>query len=394
MKSLSCRSRHPRRRGSEEYDPPPRKEGPIGKRGGHPGIFERRLPSGETRWSYRYQFGGRWLRLSAPNNTLRSAQRALDKAREVIDRGGDPAKRRVGALTVTQVLVAYLEACRASKKRALKRYGDFQRSLSRHLGTGQISALDEDQLLDYRAKRNRVKAGDATVNRELAFLRAALNRSKQVGKTGTHFFDGLQTREARRRIFPQETAMRGFQRLSDEDLRVILDEFPDHLREGVKRASTLALLTGMRRSEVFGLEWPSVLGDRLRLTRTNSGKPREIPLTNQMRAILPPQHIGGGFAFRTGQGEPIPEHLAVWREAAAKAGRPWIRFHDLRHEWASRYVEAGGDLVSLMEVGGWSQLSLVQRYAKASHDRIKATFERIANGTPDSTRAISPVAGA
>ena len=66
------------------------------------------------------------------------------------------------------------------------------------------------------------------------------------------------------------------------------------------------------------------------------------------------------------------------------------RFHDLRHEWASRYVEAGGDLVSLMEVGGWSQLSLVQRYAKTSHERIRATLERVSNSTPDSTRQIQP----
>jgi len=63
------------------------------------------------------------------------------------------------------------------------------------------------------------------------------------------------------------------------------------------------------------------------------------------------------------------------------------------HEWASRYVEAGGDLVSLMKVGGWSQRSLVQRYAKASHERIRATLEKFANGTSDSTRAVLPVAG-
>jgi site-specific recombinase XerD len=63
----------------------------------------------------------------------------------------------------------------------------------------------------------------------------------------------------------------------------------------------------------------------------------------------------------------------------------------LRHEWASCYVEAGGDLVSLMEVGGWSQLSLVQRYAKMSHDRIRITLEKFANGTPDSTQALPAV---
>jgi integrase len=360
------------------------------KHGETPGVFKRKLPSGELRWSYRYFYSGRWLRLAAPNNTMRSAQRALDDAKETIDRGGDPTKKRRKSITVAQVLKAYVETCRASKKRAIRRYQDFESSLGRHLGTRQTSAIDEDLLLTYRARRGAEKVSDATINRELAFLRAALNRAKQTGGVPSHFFEALQTREARRRIFPQEKPARGFQRLSDEDLEAIVAAFPEELRDVMRRASTLALLSGMRRSEVFGLEWPSVSSDRIRLTETKSGRAREIPLTKAMRDVLPPRHIDSGLVFRTREGERVPDGYDLWRQAAKDAGRPWVRFHDLRHEWASRYVEAGGDLVSLMEVGGWSSLSLVQRYAKASQDRIRLTLERIGNSTPDSTRQNQP----
>jgi integrase len=348
------------------------------------------LPSGELRWSYRYFYNGRWHRLAAPNNTMRSAQRALDDAKEIIDRGGDPTRKRRKSTTVAEVLRAYVETCRASKKRAIRRYEDFENSLGRHLGTKQISTIDEDLLLSYRAKRSGEKVTDATVNRELAFLRASLNRAKQTGAVPSHFFEALHTREARRRIFPQEKPARGFQRLSDEDLEAIVAAFPEELRDVMRRASTLALLSGMRRSEVFGLEWRSVSSERIRLTETKSGKAREIPLTKAMKDVLPPRHIDNGLVFRTREGDRVPDGYDLWRKAATDSKRPWVRFHDLRHEWASRYVEAGGDLVSLMEVGGWSQLSLVQRYAKASQDRIRFTLERLANGTPDSTRQIQP----
>jgi integrase len=362
----------------------------MGRRGDHPGVFQRTLPGGKTRWSYRYFYGGRWIRLSAPNNTQRSAQRALDDAKEIIDRGGDPTKRRNRSMTVAQVLDAYVGACRDSKKRAIRRYEDFKNSLTRHIGTRQVSVIDEDLLLGYRKLRSAEKVSDATVNRELAFLRAALNRAKQTGAITNHFFDALHTREARRRVFPQETPSRGFQRLPDEDLEAIVAAFPEGMRDVIRRASTLALLSGMRRSEVFGLEWSSLFPDRIRLIKTKNGKAREIPLTKAMRLLLPPRRIGGGLVFQRPDGFDLSKNFDhAWRDASRLAGLHQVRFHDLRHEWASRYVEAGGDLVSLMEVGGWSSLSLVQRYAMASQDRIRFTLERISNGTPDSTRAVS-----
>lgn len=45
-----------------------------------------------------------------------------------------------------------------------------------------------------------------------------------------------------------------------------------------------------------------------------------------------------------------------WEAARERAGLPWLRVHDLRHEAASRYLEAGGTLRELMELGGWFEL--------------------------------------
>ena len=40
-----------------------------------------------------------------------------------------------------------------------------------------------------------------------------------------------------------------------------------------------------------------------------------------------------------------------------------FRFHDLRHTFASHYVMSGGDLLSLRDILGHSNLKMVERYS-------------------------------
>ena len=48
-----------------------------------------------------------------------------------------------------------------------------------------------------------------------------------------------------------------------------------------------------------------------------------------------------------------------------------FRFHDLRHTFGSHYVMNGGDLLSLKEILGHSNMKMVERYAHlaAAHKR-------------------------
>jgi site-specific recombinase XerD len=71
-------------------------------------------------------------------------------------------------------------------------------------------------------------------------------------------------------------------------------------------------------------------------------------------------------------------------------GLPWMRVHDLRHEAASRFLEAGGTPRELQVLGGWSGLELVERYSKVDQDRIRETLaklgRRAAQGTVTTPR--------
>ena len=86
-----------------------------------------------------------------------------------------------------------------------------------------------------------------------------------------------------------------------------------------REAFRFDLYTGMRRAEVFGLEWARVDMEArvLRIEETKAGEPLEFPITRQLAAILERR-----FAER--EGERFPERSRGWvfpsANAKSKAG--------------------------------------------------------------------------
>ena len=83
-----------------------------------------------------------------------------------------------------------------------------------------------------------------------------------------------------------------------------------------------------------------------------------------------------------------------------EAGFTDLRFHDLRHTWASWHVQNGTPLHVLQELGGWACFSMVQRYAHLSAEhlaeyagnvsRIRAVVSTL-SGTPGEEKSESSV---
>ncbi len=71
----------------------------------------------------------------------------------------------------------------------------------------------------------------------------------------------------------------------------------------------------------------------------------------------------------------------AWQKARARAGVPWLRFHDLRHTWASWHVQAETPLPVLRELGGWATLAMVGRYAHLGVSHVAQWAGNIDGGT-------------
>lgn len=89
------------------------------------------------------------------------------------------------------------------------------------------------------------------------------------------------------------------------------------------------------------------------------------------------------FTFR---GKPIRYELTntAWQRAVRLAQLGDLRFHDLRHTWASWHRQAGTSTDELKELGGWKSRSMVDRYAKFATDHLAAAATRI-----ESERAVN-----
>jgi integrase len=140
----------------------------------------------------------------------------------------------------------------------------------------------------------------------------------------------------------------------------------------------MALLTGMRRANLFGMTWENVNLERgmvvVQADETKAGSRLLVPLNPHAKAIL--ESIEGP---RTGRvwGDLTEVWGSAWKAATKRAGVPWCRFHDLRHTWASWHAMEGTALSVLQELGGWHTPLMVQRYAHLSPEHLAKAAERV-----------------
>lgn len=128
-----------------------------------------------------------------------------------------------------------------------------------------------------------------------------------------------------------------------------------HARPEVADAIRFAALTGLRRSELLSLKPEQVQDGLIALTaHTKSGRPRGIP--------IPPE--ASRIASRRLPWAVSPH--ALWegfKAAREAAGLSHVRFHDLRHTYASWIVQDGKPLTAVRDLLGHSSLAVTNRYA-------------------------------
>lgn len=160
----------------------------------------------------------------------------------------------------------------------------------------------------------------------------------------------------------------------------------------------VAVNTGMRRGELCGLQWDSVDFERNQIEvrrirdrhglreKTKTNRPRCIPMNQEVRRALMLlwKRPRAEFVFLDRMGEPInPHHVCrAFRAAQARAKmKVEIRFHDLRHTFASHYaMNSGGNMFALREMLGHSSIEMSMRYSHLAKDHLAKEVERVSFG--------------
>ncbi len=154
-----------------------------------------------------------------------------------------------------------------------------------------------------------------------------------------------------------------------------------------------AVLTGLRLGELCDLKWSHLDLDggwvrvRQAVYRGESdtpkhGKTRDVPLHPSLVPLLKASRRPGvAYVFATAEGKQLDAYnqptVAMARAGRrAGLGRP-VGWHELRRTWASWLGSAGVPARTLMALGGWGSLSMVERYVRLDGQDLRGAIARL-----------------
>jgi integrase len=174
--------------------------------------------------------------------------------------------------------------------------------------------------------------------------------------------------------------------LRPSDERQLMKHLPPADADKVR----LAILTGLRRAQLFRLRWEHLFWNQatVALATIKQQRPRFLP--------LPPEAIGllrrhwrrahqptSGWVFPHATQPDLPEDPAGWykyrfKPALKAAGLTGtgLKFHSTRHAFAVRFLEAGGHVRALQKAGGWSSLDQVEIYTQMDDAGLRTAMNQ------------------
>lgn len=277
---------------------------------------------------------------------------------------------------------------RTLKPKSLECYRSNLRSVHPFCGTLLLSEITQRWIKNFISIR-RKEVTDTTVKRELAFISSVISHA-------------MQTLEGAPAFNPIVAMPLSMLKEKSRDRWLTVAEYDTLIGscwgEMHKAIIHLAAHTGMRTSELMALRKPMIDFPARQVVLpgkyTKNKKPRVVPLSE--------------FAFRTLKQvcETAPDDLVLWhpsqdnskaeaytsftrffRTARRRAGLEDFRFHDLRHTFASWWVQKGGDVSALKTILGHSSYQMVARYAyldtAAAHRAMLEIYPHTFNTLPE-----------
>ena len=256
----------------------------------------------------------------------------------------------------------------SSDKRSIETDKVHFRWLDGHLSSYHLHEISNDVLEELAAKKATEGVTPTTVNRVLEIVRALLTKAH-------HKWEWLDKVPTVRMRQIENSRIRW---LTVKEANRLLQELPAHLKD----MAAFTLATGLRASNVTGLEWQNIdMVKRHAWVHADQSKTKKaisVPLNDDAIDILHSRRNAHPRFVFTYQNQPIKKcSTRAWTKALGRADISDFRWHDLRHTWASWHVQNGTSLQELQQLGGWSSFEMVLRYAHLSGDHLRSAANRI-----------------
>ena len=237
-----------------------------------------------------------------------------------------------------------------------KRYARTQAIVER-LGSPSASEFNSLAWAHYRTERLK-SVTPQTINHEQRYLSAVFSELIRLGA-----WHGENPISSIRQIKTDQTEL---QFLSLEYVKKLLDECQKSTNNHAYPVALLCLATGARWDEAESLPRHAVYGGKVHYHKTKNGLSRSVPISPEVESIVLASGLPSGRLFMSCR--------SAFRSAYERCGfdTPRQLTHILRHTFASHFMMAGGDILTLQRILGHSSIQVTMRYAHLSPTHLMA----------------------
>jgi len=373
------------------------------------GLLLRVNPSGHKAWVVEWARGRRRTLGALSELTLDDARSAAAVVMAEAMKLGEPtlSTKGRGDLTLDVFINEHYSPWVPDQLKGGKETVDRIRAAFRDLMPRRLSEIDQwvvdrwwTDRLSMVSARTKQPLSKVTVSRDIAALRSALNKAVEW-----KFLTENPLTKIRQKLVAARKVVRFLADDEEKRLRQTLDErdrkmfaarlsgdawrvkraksrlppldpagYPDHLTPVV----LLAMNTGLRKGELLALKWEDVcLTSRMltvRAENAKSGRERYVPLNNEATDVLVRWKLRGCPGSRVFD---VDDIKTAWWSLLRSARIKDLRFHDLRHHFASRLVMRSVDLNTVRELLGHADIKMTLRYAHLAPAHLVDAVSRI-----------------
>jgi len=305
--------------------------------------------------------------------TFQTKSDAIKWARMIerdIDRGTWQDSSLAEKITLGSLLNRYKNEITSGKKSAAIEVIKINAILREPICGKVMSAVSSADIASWRDTRLKTVKG-ATVNRELAIITHAI----EIGRKEW----GINIDNPCKLVRRAPTSSPRNRRLVGSEYSYLMKALSVTKNIYVKPMVILAIESAMRRSELLSLEWTNINLEKRTayLPATKNGTHRFVPLSSLSADVL--RNLAKSDSIKV-----FPITMETFKQAyvraIARAKNYYIadciatgntpcpkfmsdlRFHDLRHEGASRFFELGLNVMEVASITGHKSLQMLHRY--------------------------------
>lgn len=352
------------------------------------GLLLRVQPSGARTFYVQIGRGKRVKIGPAGTYTLKQAE---DKAKKILLNPEEASRKVSDGITLGEYVKQHYTSHAIAKNKTGQETIDRINTVWQKLLPRRIADITANEIDKVRDRRINEGLSPSTVNREVAALSGLLAHWVKNNKGAIHPLAELEALkvandETIRYLTPDESK-RLRQALAERDARASTEResankwrtergqalmpeikgYCDHITPMV----LLSLNTGMRQGELFSLAWESVDLSIKTITvlasHSKGNTTRTIPLNDEAFAVLTAikPDSAKGLVFKSPvSGGKFDNVKKAWALVTKAAAIPDLRWHDLRHDFASQLVMKGAPLFTVQKLMGHANSRMTQRYAK------------------------------